>query len=80
MKIPAIKKAVETYNVDQLKAAEEALYNEQPLGIEIEGSDEGEQLTHIIAAIWILKEMEEKACDFKDALRAYTQRVRKSIS
>ncbi|HEY8366628.1 MAG TPA: hypothetical protein VIL57_05725 [Bacteroidia bacterium] len=80
MKIPAIKKAVETYSIEQLKAAEEALYNEQPIAIEVEGSDEGEQLTHIIAAIWILNEMQEKGIDFKDALRMYTQRVRKSIS
>lgn len=80
MKIPAIKKAVETYSVEQLKAAEEAMYNEEALGIEIEGKDEGEQLTHIIAAIWIHNEMQSKACDFKDALRAYTQRVRNSIS
>lgn len=80
MKIPAIKKAVENYSIDQLKVAEEALYNEEALPIEIEGSDEGEQLTHIIAGIWIKQEMEKQGLEFKDALRAYTQRVRNSIS
>lgn len=80
MKIPAIKKAVETYSIEELKLAEEALYNEEKLAIEIGGEDEGEQLTHVLAAIWILQEMAKTQCDFKDALRLYTQRVRKSIS
>ena len=53
MKIPAIKKAVENYSIDELKAAEEALYAEEKLPAEIEGDDEGEELTHVLAAIWI---------------------------
>jgi hypothetical protein len=79
MKIPAIKKLVETYAVDELKTAEDALYNEQKPAIEIEGDDEGEQLTHVLAAIEILEQMKHGK-DFKTALRDYTQRVRKSIS
>jgi len=80
MKIPAIKKLVEAYQITQLKEAEEALYEEQNLAIEVEGEDEGEQLTHIIAAIWIIEKMENESLDFKKALRAYTQKVRNSIS
>jgi hypothetical protein len=79
MKIPAIKKLVETYAVDELKKAEDAIYNEQKPAIEIEGDDEGEQLTHVLAAIEILEQMKQGK-DFKTALRDYTQRVRKSIS
>lgn len=78
MKIPAIKKLVETYAVDELKKAEDAIYNEQKPAIEIEGDDEGEQLTHVLAAIEILEQMKQGK-DFKTALRDYTQRVRKSI-
>lgn len=80
MKIPAIKKAVENYSIAQLKEAENSLLEEQPLSIEIEGSDEGEQLTHILAAIWIRHEMQHQKIDFNAALRQYTSRVRTSIN
>ena len=80
MKIPAIKKAVEQYSLDQLRKAEADLYEEKALEIEIEGEDEGEQLTHVLAGIWILEAMIEKGIDFKEALRSYTLRVRNSIS
>ena len=79
MKIPAIKKAVELFTSEQLREAEQALYEEQKPVISIEGDDEGEQLTHVLAALEI-KENMAKGMDFKDALRAYTQRVRNSIS
>ncbi len=79
MKIPAIKKAVELFTSEQLREAEQALYEEQAPVISIEGDDEGEQLTHVLAALEI-KENMAKGMDFKDALRAYTQRVRNSIS
>ena len=79
MKIAAIKKAVESFSVEQLASAEEALLNGEILSIEIGGDDEGEQLTHIIAAKEIKMEV-EKGGDSKTALRNYTQRVRNSIS
>ncbi len=80
MKIPVIKKLVETQTIEQLQAAEHAIINEQVLPIEIEGRDEGEQLAHAIAAIWILERMKEANLDFKTALREYTQKVRESIN
>lgn len=79
MKIPAIKKLVETYNIDQLQNAEEALAEELPLEIEVDGEDEGEKLTHIIAACWILEKMKFDNVEFKEALREYTKKVRQSI-
>lgn len=80
MKIPAIKKLVENSNLEELMAAEAAIVDEQQPAIEVEGEDEGEQLTHVLAAVWILNEMEDNGTDFKSALRAYTQKVRVSIS
>lgn len=80
MKVPAIKKLVEQYTVAQLQAAEEMLMEEQTPSIEIEGDDEGEKLTHIMASIYIKTKMEEEALPFTQALRAFTQRVRNSIS
>lgn len=79
MKIPVIKKVAEQYSLAELKQSEADLYDERPLTIEVEGDDEGEQLTHVLAAIDI-KENMDKGMDFKEALRAYTQRVRNSIS
>ena len=80
MKIPVIKKLVETVPVHHLIEAELALIDEKPMPIEVEGSDEGEKLTHILAAIWILEQMENTKVDFKTALHEYTQKVRESIS
>ena len=80
MKIPAIKKLVETYTKIELLTAETAISEGESPSIDIEGEDEGEQLTHVIAAAWILQEMNDKNLDFKTALREYTQKVRSSIS
>ena len=52
----------------------------EPLGIEVGGADEGEQLTHIMAAMEVLKDVQENGSDPKEALRNYTKRVRESIS
>ncbi len=80
MQILVIKKLSETYTIEQLKAAEDALLNEQTPAIEVEGKDEGEQLTHVLAAIDILEDMAKNGVDARTALRNYTQRVRNSIS
>lgn len=79
MKIPVVKTLVENYTLEQLEKAENALLEEQTPEIEIGGEDEGEQLTHIYGAKWILEQM-AKGEEFKAALRAFTQRVRDSIS
>jgi hypothetical protein len=80
MKIPVIKKLVETYKLDELYQAEKDLMDKKDLAIEIENKDEGEKLTHILAAIWIIEKMRDSSVDFMTALRAYTQKVRDSIS
>lgn len=80
MKVPAIKKLCETYTPEQLREAEDQLLNEQPLSIEVEGSDEGEQLTHVLAAIWCLEDMKENGTQLPQAIRNYTVKVRNSIS
>ena len=80
MKIPVIKKLVEIESYKNLQEAEEALLNGENLAIEVDGDDEGEQLTHIIAAMWIQEKMKEEGIDFKTALREYTKKVRESIN
>ncbi len=80
MKIPVIKKLVEMASYQDLVKAEQAIVNEESLPIQVEGDDEGEQLTHIIAAMWIQEKMKEEGLDFKSALREYTKKVRESIN
>ena len=80
MKIPVIKKLVESYSLEQLQVAENAMLDGEQLPIEVEGDDEGEQLTHILAAMDILQNMKSKGINTAQALRLYSQRVRKSIS
>lgn len=80
MKIPVIKKIADQYSLEQLKAAEEAITEEKTPEIEVEGEDEGEQLTHVIAAIWVKEEMEKENIPVGKAVRNYTVKVRNSIS
>lgn len=80
MNVSSIKKLVETYTLEELQAAEEALLNEESLQINIEGKDEGEQLTHILAAIFCKQEMSRDHININQAIRLYSQRVRASIN
>ena len=41
---------------------------------EVHGEDDGEVLTHILAAKWILEDMESNGRALKESLRAYSQR------
>lgn len=67
-------------SLEVLRQAEEDLLEEKTLQIEVGGDDEGEKLTHIFAAIYILEQIQNEGMEFKQALRAYTQKVRTSIS
>jgi len=80
MNIGIIKSIVEKYSIDDLQKAEDCLLNENILDIEIEGTDEGEQLTHVLAAIYIKQIMLEENVNVTQAVRLYSQRVRNSIS
>jgi len=80
MKIGVIKKLAERLSMDELRAAEEALYNDLTLPTMIEGDDDGEKLTHVLAAIFVQEYILENNSDIKSALRAYAIKVRTSIS
>ena len=80
MKIPVIKQLVEQHSVSELEEAENDILEERPPSVEGAGDDAGDQLTNIMAAIWIKREMEQNATDLNTALRAYAQKVRDSIS
>jgi hypothetical protein len=80
MKLPAIKKLVENYTLEDCQEAEQDLLNGEPLKIEVEGGDEGEQLTHILGAIDIHQRIIGENKDPKVAIREFFERVRNSIS
>lgn len=80
MKIPVIKDLVGRCSIEDLRAAEDRLMEGEDLGLEVGGEDEGEQLTHILAAIAILEQMDAEGIPFAEALRNYSKRVRDSIS
>jgi hypothetical protein len=80
MQLPIIRRLVEKHSLAELKEAENQIMNDQPCAISDAGNDEGEQLTHLLAAIWIKEEMEKENIDAGTALRRYTQRVRESIN
>lgn len=80
MQIPVIKKIADQYSIEELKKAEESLMEETSLEIDVDGEDEGEQLTHILAAIWVKEEMEKEGINVGKAVRNYTVKVRNSIS
>lgn len=80
MQIPVIKHLVHHATLDELKAAENQLLEEQEPTLNVEGKDEGEKLTHVLAAIWILHHMQSHRVEFAQALRDYTVKVRTSIS
>ena len=80
MQIPIIKQLVSDFELEQLQQAEEAILDESKPEIEVEGEDEGEQLTHVMAAIWVKQHMEKEGLALGKAIREYTIRVRQSIS
>lgn len=78
MQIPVVRSLSQNRTLEELRSAENALIEEQPLPFEVGGEDEGEQLSHILGAIWIQEQVAQGTA-FNDALRAFTQRVRNSI-
>lgn len=80
MKIPEIKRLVSAHTIAELSAAEESILEGQKPAIDIIGDDEGEQLTHAIAAREVLTTIEKENLSPALALRNYSKRVRGSIS
>ncbi len=80
MNMQSIKKLVEKYSVDELVQAETAMLDERAPTIDVEGADEGEQLTHVLAAIWVHAYTRTHDVEVMTAIREYGKRVRTSLS
>jgi hypothetical protein len=79
MKLSVIRQLADQHSLEALQKAEEALLETGSPEISVEGQDEGEQLTHILGAIWVL-EQTQQGVPQRDALRAFAQKVRDSIN
>jgi hypothetical protein len=80
MQTPALRQLAQQFTLYELKAAEHALTEGNPLPIDVPGNDEGEQLTHLLGAIWIKEHMAAENVDLPTALRRFAERVRGSIN
>ncbi|MEX0966065.1 MAG: hypothetical protein WD077_02425 [Bacteroidia bacterium] len=80
MKISVIKQLAETHEVATLKKLEDDLVEGRSMEYEVGGEDEGEQLTHILGAIWVKEQMKINGSDMRTEIRNFSGRVRGSIS
>ena len=80
MKINAIKDLVENYELSEIETLTNQLENGEVLSQAVGGEDEGEQLTHLLGAAWIVQQMQQNGTDFKTEIRNFSARVRGSIS
>lgn len=80
MQLSIVKQLVNDFDLSQLEAAETAIYEEKAPEIKVDGEDDGEKLTHVMAAIWVKNEMAKENIPLPQALRNYTLKVRTSIS
>lgn len=79
MKVRVLRDLVENQTLAALKEAEEAIINDEPLAIKIEGENLSEKLTNIIAAINILEKMNEVHIEFEKALKDYSKKIKEPI-
>jgi hypothetical protein len=79
MKTDAVKQIASDYSLDALKIVEQQLLNGEIPSTPIPGEDEGEKLTHVLSAIWVLETMETEKITLVQALRKMAGRVRNSI-
>lgn len=79
MKINVVKKLAEEYDIEKMNHLVGQLENGETLSHPVEGDDEGEQLTHLLGATWILEQMKANNTDLRTELRNFAGRVRESI-
>lgn len=81
MQVKAIKNLLEKFDLEQLKNLENQLLEGEELDFnEVEGEDEGEQLTHLSGAIWCIEEAAKNNTKAQSEVRNFAARVRNSIS
>ena len=76
MNIASIKELVEAHTDHELQQAEADILEGKDLSIMVPGEDEGEQLTHILAALWVIQNMKESFISQISAWKGSRQRPR----
>jgi hypothetical protein len=77
---PAVVRAlVESHDLPALEAAAEAFEASLANPLNVPGDDDGEVLSHLLVAIFVKKKM-AKGLPLNEALREYSQKVRKIIA
>lgn len=78
MRKDVIRTLVDVQTKEDLVAAKEAILRGRVLPFAVEGSDESEKLTNLLAALHVL-DMVRQGVDFDAALRQYIAQVRETI-
>lgn len=83
MQVAEIKRLAEAHSAEELLKMADCLENEVEhelhLDTYVQGSDEGERLTHVLGALWIREQVQENGTDLRTELRNFSQKVRTSI-
>lgn len=75
MLVAVVKDLATRYTVDELKRATEAFEKNRENTLNVDGGDEGEKLSNLLAAIEVRTKMDQGVA-LNEALRHFSQRVR----
>ena len=78
MRKEVVRTLVDIQTKENLVAAKEAIVRGRVLPFAVEGSDESEKLTNLLAALHVL-DLVQQGVDFDAALRQYIAKVRETI-
>lgn len=79
MKPAVVRQLVETHDLGALESAAEAFETNLENTLQVPGDDEGEILSHLLVSIFVKKKV-AKGLSVNEALREYSQKVRKIIA
>ena len=76
MDFDTVKFLVETYPLIELEEAQEAIVSGKDPEIEVSGRSDGQKLSQLIAAVWVLNKMNEEQVDIVTAFNLYQESLR----
>lgn len=79
MKPAVVRALVEAHDLPALESAAQIFEDSQINTLNVAGDDEGEILSHLLVSIFVKKKM-AKGLALNEALREYSQKVRKMIA
>ncbi|HVJ65888.1 MAG TPA: hypothetical protein VM901_11575 [Bdellovibrionota bacterium] len=79
MKPAVVRALVEAHELETLERAAETFETSLENTLNVEGGDDGEILSHLLVSIFVKKKM-AKGLALNEALREYSQKVRKIIA